>query len=141
MPKTHNKTGRSKHEGRFVALPHSMMETKAFKGLSATAQAAWMHIAKVYNGSNNGRLAISTRRLADVLNVGRNTAARAILELVNAGFIEQTAAASFSGKRKAAEYRLTHKKCDRTNQNPSMAYQDHNRAPNVIQFERSNLCV
>jgi hypothetical protein len=96
MPKSHNKTGRALSPERFVLLPHYLLNSAAWKGLSPTARAAWIHIVKRYNGANNGSIAVSTRLLGEDLNCSKNAAARAILDLKNAGLIEQTAASSFS---------------------------------------------
>ena len=65
-------------------------------------------------GSNNGMLAVACRALGDRIGVHHSAAARAIRELENAGFLVSVKASSFSNKRLAAEYRLTHLKCNVT---------------------------
>jgi hypothetical protein len=122
MPKTHNKTGRSKSNGRYFAAPHFVSQCKAYKDLSVTAKAAWLQIGWLFNGSNNGDLCISTRKLAEALRVSRATAARAIQELTTYGFLEKTKSSSFSQKRLAAKYRLTHLSCDVTGAPPSRTF-------------------
>ena len=66
------------------------------------------------------------RNLADRLGISRNTANRAIKELLIFGFIEVTRGASFAGKRIAVEYLLTHLPDDRTTPKgaPSRAFQN-----------------
>jgi hypothetical protein len=95
MPKSHNKTGRSKNEGRFVALPHNIMDTYAWRHLSGNARGAWLEFVRVYRGrgSNNGGLAMSSRTLAERLNICKSRAALAIKELITYGFLEPFAAA------------------------------------------------
>jgi hypothetical protein len=124
MPKTHNKTGRSNGNGRFVALPHSIMQTLAWSRLSSHAKVAWLEFVRLYKGrgSNNGTLAMSSRILGERLNISKSRAAMAINQLITFGFLEPTTRASFSGKRRAAEYLLTHLPDDRTGELPKKTY-------------------
>lgn len=124
MAKSINKTGRSKSTDRFFPVHHYILKSSAWRRLSVNAKAAWLQIGAVYNGSNNGGIAMSCRRLGNELNISKDSAARAISELVTAGFLEIAKASSFSGKRKAAEYRFTHFRCDRTGETPSRAFQN-----------------
>lgn len=109
-----NRNGRGEKKARFVCLPHDVMDTLAWKRLSCVSQAVWLQFARVHNGSNNGRIAMSERTLGERLNVSKNTASRAINELVTFGFLVRTRASSFIGKRIAAEYLMTHVADDRT---------------------------
>lgn len=107
-----------------MALPQFMLRTAAWRSLRPVERAAYIEAASTYNGSNNGFLAIPARRIADELGIGKSTAARALRSLIIKGFLEVTRESAFSVKhRKAAEYRLTHRKCDRTGALPSRAYQ------------------
>jgi hypothetical protein len=118
------KNGRSGQRERFVALPHYIMETVAWGQLSVTARAAWLEFVRIHNGSNNGRLAMSSRVLGERLGVCKTAAAEAIKELVTFGFLEIARSSSFSGKRRATEYRLTHLKNDLTGELASRAFQN-----------------
>ena len=91
-----NNTGRSNHEGGYVKLPYYIMDSFSWGQLSVTAQCAWMQFVRVYNGSNNGRLAMLVRNLALKLNISRASAARALDELLTFGFVEITKGSSFS---------------------------------------------
>jgi hypothetical protein len=104
---------------RYVMLPHYIMDTFAWQRLSVTARAAWLEFVRLHNSYNNGKIAMSERTLAKKLGVVRNTANRAIKELLTLGFIVMTKGASFIGKRHAAEYRLTHLNDDVTGELPS----------------------
>jgi len=116
--------GRSHKHERYFAVPHYILQTFAWRQLSVQAKAAWLQIGACFNGSNNGRIAVSCRDLANQLNISRPSAARAIIELLTFGFLERTQASSFSQKRVAAEYRLTHLPCDRTGELATRAFQN-----------------
>lgn len=125
MPRKHNSRGRSKGTGRFVALPHFMLETAAWRSLSVYERAAYLEIAQLYDGGNNGFLSMGVRRLAERMNVSVNKANWCIQTLVERGFLEVTEASGFSRKnRTSTEFRLTLQPCDRTHQAPSRAYQN-----------------
>ena len=93
---------------------------------SPTARAAWLEILLLYNGSNNGRLAVPGRWLA-VGSVSTSPAQRAMRDLVTWGFLDLAHASSFSQKRLAAEYRFTHLPCDKTGELASRTFQNLSR--------------
>jgi len=64
----------------------------------ARAVVAYLELARRYNGSNNGTLHLSARELARAWNWSRGSAARAIEELVEKGFVEITRASGFNLK-------------------------------------------
>lgn len=114
-----NRKGRSHGLGQFVQLPHFLLECAAWRSLSSQEQAAYLAIAMAYNGSNNGRLAVSVRQVAERANVNKDTASRCLVRLQEKGLIEQTSPGGFTRKvRHAAEWRLTLYRCDRTNTPP-----------------------
>jgi hypothetical protein len=123
MGKT-NQTGRSNKKDRYVALPHYIMNTFAWQRLPVTARAAWLEFVRVHNSFNNGKIAMSSRTLGERLGVSKTTAERAIKELLTFGFIEIAKSSTFTIKRRAAEYRLTHIKDDITGEPPSRAFQN-----------------
>jgi DNA-binding transcriptional regulator YhcF (GntR family) len=89
---------------------HFMMGTAAWKSLDALSRAVYVHIAMRYAGpgSNNGRLPYSVREAAAEFRVGKSTAARALLALVDRGFIVAVQRGAFSlKKRHATEWALT----------------------------------
>ena len=128
MAKRHDATGRSTTKERFVGIPrYIVMGTDApgiaYRSLSSNARSALFQIAGRYNGSNNGNINASARAVALEMSVSKSTAARAIDELVKAGFVEITAWSKFDLKQRLAQtYRLTWAPCDRTNQLPSKAF-------------------
>jgi hypothetical protein len=100
---------------RYFQLHHYMLKTDAWRALSAPARAVYVQIGSRYNGANNGKLAFSVRDGAAECNLAINTAMRALHDLVELGFIEETRHGSLSKKtRVASEWRLTAFKCDLT---------------------------
>lgn len=113
MARRYNRTGRSTGTERFIKLDHWLLNSAAYLSLSPAARAVHVEIIRLYNGKNNGRLALSVRIAASRSRIARNTAARAFTELQDRGFVECVTPGSFSLKsRHAAEWRLTHLKCD-----------------------------
>jgi hypothetical protein len=123
MARRHNRTGRSSGDARHVRLHHWLLNSPAYLSLSPAARAVHVEIVRLYNGANNGRLALSVRTAAARCRIARNTAARALAELQDRGFVECVTPGAFSLKtRHAAEWRLTHHKCDASGQLPSSSF-------------------
>lgn len=92
---------------RFVALPHWLLRSPAWRALSPNAKAVLLHIWERHNGSNNGQIVYAVREAADI-GVSRPTAARALSELIDLGFLRVTRSSSFTLKTKEArEWALT----------------------------------
>jgi hypothetical protein len=110
--------------GRFTPLTEHMQSTPAWRSLSPQCRAVYIEIARLYNGQNNGYLACSVRQLSERANINKDTASRCLATLVERGFLECAVEGGFSRKtRHAAEWRLTHYRCDRSNQPGSRAFQ------------------
>jgi len=115
MPNKQNHKGRSKYEGPFVKIPHLLTDTAAWRSLSPQARVVLIELIRIYNGRNNGYLALSARDAAARCNIAKDTATKVFRELIEKGFVELVVPGGFSMKlRHAAEYRLTHLRCDRT---------------------------
>jgi hypothetical protein len=124
----------------FVMLPWWMIDSPAWRSLSGEEIAAFVELSRVYNGFNNGSLAMPTRRLARIRNRSKDTAARSIRGLLDKGFIEIVRASGFNVKtRLAAEYRLTMFHCDVTRQPPSKAFMKWR--PNISYSESRDTTV
>jgi hypothetical protein len=122
MPKRHNHKGRSTTE-RFVSLPHYMLRSPAWLSLSPVARSVFIELAAIYNGTNNGHLALSARDAAERVSCSKNTAARAFAELIHKGFADVCSRGHFDRKTPhAAEYRLTMHRCDRTGERSSKRF-------------------
>lgn len=119
MARKHDK----ERNDRYFQLHHYMLKTDAWKALSAAARAVYIQIGSRYNGANNGKLAFSVRDAAAECNLAINTAMRALHELVDLGFIEETRHGGLSKKtRVASEWRLTAFKCDLTSSLKTSAF-------------------
>ena len=117
-----------KGEGRYVTLHHYLLQCPAWLGLTVAARAVYVEVAKLYNGSNNGRLALSVRDAAARCNIARDTASRAFRELVDAGFLEETRHGRLSRKtRIASEWRMTAHYCDLTGSTGSKMFMQRGR--------------
>jgi hypothetical protein len=116
MSRSKRKSQEKHIQGKFVALPHWMAETPAWKSLSLVARCVWFELMRRWKGpygSNNGDLYLTTREVEDLLHVGKSTAARAFHQLRDRGFIRMTKPAGLewrNGQRHqtAPRYAATH---------------------------------
>jgi hypothetical protein len=100
---------------RYVMLFHWMLNSEAWKDLSANARVIYLEISKRYNGSNNGFIHYSVREAARDVKIGHATAKRAFDQLIEHGFIVAEQRGDFHWKiditgerrRPATEWRLT----------------------------------
>jgi hypothetical protein len=128
MPNNRNRTGRAKrrrrHDGpNFIQLYRYVLDCTAYVSLSPWARAALIEVIRGYNGSNNGKIVLSVRTLADRLACNKDTACRALRELVAKGFIEARLKGAFRCKfRRASEWRLNDRRCDATGVPPNQAF-------------------
>ena len=126
MSQKHNRKGRSKGQhSLFVALELFIMQSDAWRSLSVVSRQVYIEIAALYNQSNNGRLALSARQVAQRLPINRSTVTRAFKELAKKGFIVAASPSGFNmktGERKATEWRLTRYRCDVTGDLPTKAF-------------------
>ena len=124
MPNRQDKKGRSKGGERHVRLTHFMTGTPAWLSLKPADRAMYCELARVYNGANNGRLALSVREGANRCNINKDTAAKSFRRLEERGLIECATPGGFSRKTPhAAEWRLTEWKCDFSGAPATKAYQ------------------
>jgi hypothetical protein len=104
--------------GRFVALPHALLNDHAWQGLTSDARCIFIELKRRYNGKNNGFIGLSYRDAAKTFNGGKDTARIRLIELQKAGFIRLTNK-SHKGNRHATEWLLTTERDDRNNHAPS----------------------
>jgi len=111
----HNAKRRSKGTGRFAQLHHFMLNSAAWRALKPAERAVYIEVLAIYDGKNNGRIALGVRDAADRCNINKDTASKCFKRLEELGFIELAQPGGFSLKlRHAAEWRLTQFQCDRT---------------------------
>jgi hypothetical protein len=101
---------------RYVRLPHWMLKSPAYRSLDGNARSIYTEMAMLYRGpgTNNGYISYSVREAATSLKIGKSTAARALAQLEERGFIVCMQKGAFKASRHATEWRLTEHACDRT---------------------------
>jgi len=124
MPKGHNANGRSRTKGTFALIPETVIRSPAYTATSLAARALLVEIAALYRSNNNGFLGLSVRQAVDRMRCSKDTAARCFRELQDNGLIEVMRRGNFKTKTAplASEWRLTWRRCDRSNHLPSHAY-------------------
>lgn len=110
MP-THNRTGRSKKLGQFVAITNPMTKSEAWRSLSGGAVKVYVELHSRYNGRNNGDLSLSYADAAALLQLGKTTIKRAFDELTEKGFIIRMREGHWYGRR-AATWAVTDRTID-----------------------------
>lgn len=87
-PYKHNKRGNE----TFVQLYEWFQKTEAWATLAPGPRALYVELKRRYNGSNNGRILLSHRDAAKLLNVHRNSVGPWFKKLEARGFIIMTQA-------------------------------------------------
>jgi hypothetical protein len=82
--------GGTRDGSRFVALPHLLLESPAYLGLSYSARALLIDMALQYTGSNNGKLVICDKAMKPRGWGSNATKFKAKQELLDAGFLCET---------------------------------------------------
>jgi hypothetical protein len=111
-----------------VRLYRWILDSPAYLSLSCQARAVLLEIARGHDGTNNGRLGLSIRRASERCNIARGTAARALVELQERGFIDCMTKGGFNRKAPhASEWRLTWWSCDVTGELSSKQFMSWGR--------------
>jgi DNA-binding transcriptional ArsR family regulator len=119
----HDHQGRSKREARHIRLYHWLLDTPAWKDLDANCRCIYLELLRRYNGSNNGRIPLSVREIADQLRIGSSTASRALRALQAHGFIAVSIRGRFERRdRHATQWRLTEFACNATGELPTKEF-------------------
>lgn len=83
------------------------MDSAAWRSLSGNAVKLLLHVSKRFNGINNGQIVYACRDAREI-GLSRGTAARALSELIETGFLKITRDSAFRMKSKEArEWALT----------------------------------
>lgn len=115
-------TSRFKRKGKakFIMIDGYVKRSAAWQALTPVERAAYIEVKWKYDGLNNGRIGLGCRELADELNMGKDTAVRALDGLVEKGFTAKAKASAFNVKNRAVtEWRLTEYRCDVTGELPT----------------------
>lgn len=98
---------RSENYERFVALPHYMLRSCAWKTLPSDAKALLIDVWMRHNGMNNGEISYSVRE-AEAIGLSRSVAGRNFRVLIERGFLVVARDSAFSLKTQEARlWRLT----------------------------------
>ena len=101
-------TGRSHEDLKHVRLHRWLVESSAYRSLPPAARSALVELYLLYNGVNNGEIAMSVRKLGERLGIHKDTANKALKELEDKGFIRIAQKGSFEWKElNASTYILT----------------------------------
>jgi Fic family protein len=93
-----NQKGRTINQERFIRLNHSLLNTPAWNALTPQERSVLIETMRQFNGSNNGRIGLSSRQAAKECNINKDTANRAFKRLVELGFLKRTSEGSFHYK-------------------------------------------
>lgn len=100
------KGSRSLRDGeQFLALPHVVIDSKAYRSLSVYARALLVDIGRQYMGNNNGQLLCSRKKMEELGWKSHDTLMKARDELLAARFLHQTVMGARPNK--ASWYALT----------------------------------
>lgn len=79
-----------RESGSFCALPHHILESPEYAKLSAKSVKCLLDIFSQFRGTNNGDLSANWRQMSKKGWKSRDTLYRALLELMESGFILKT---------------------------------------------------
>jgi len=101
-------TGKSQRREKYVALEHSMLDCPAYRALSCPARCLLTELLRLWNGSNNGHIALGVREGGKRIGCGRTKTADYFDELRAKGFIKLSRTGTFSAQaRWATEWNIT----------------------------------
>lgn len=100
--------GRSANSGAHVRLQHWVLTSRAYRWLEPNGRALLVELYALYNGKNNGSIALSVREAAARLAVSCNSVLLPFQDLQEFGFIRPKIKGAFSVKnRRATTWILT----------------------------------
>lgn len=112
-----------KGKSKFIMIEAYVKRSAAWKALTPIERCAYLELKWRYDGMNNGYIGLGCRELSDELNMGRDTARRALNKLLEVGFINKQKPSAFSLKNRAVtEWRLTEYRCDVTGELPTKTF-------------------
>jgi len=108
LPRTHNRTGRSRFDASHLRLYRYMLKSEAWRSLTPQQRAVYVELESRHNGTNNGFISLSVREAAETCNIAKDTAAACLKVLTERGFIRCAKLGSFNYKLShASEWELT----------------------------------
>lgn len=93
-----DKKGRSKGDGQYALLPYALLHSPAWRGLNGAAVKVFLELRTRFHGTNNGGLILSLDEAARLLQIGKATVMRALVELQSKGLIVCTRKGQWYGR-------------------------------------------
>jgi DNA-binding transcriptional MocR family regulator len=97
---------RFKRKGGYIQKHEEWLSSPAYRDLSLLGRCLLEEFQRVHRPGRNGKLVLSVRTAADLLNVSTDTASKAFHELAEHGFIDLVTG-EYWQERKAREWKLT----------------------------------
>lgn len=113
MAKASRYKGQIRDAGDFIALPHAVVDSAAYRGLSVHARALLIDIARQFKGHNNGSLLCSRDHMVPLGWKSSDMLTKSKRELLSAKLIHETVVGHRPNK--ASWYALTWFALDRLN--------------------------
>ncbi|SHF60277.1 hypothetical protein SAMN02745157_2518 [Kaistia soli DSM 19436] len=109
---------------KFLMIDGAVFRSAAWKALLPAERVAYEELKWRYDGTNNGRIGLGCRELAELLHAkSKDTASRALAALQEKGFVAKAKPSGFTLKhRVATEWRLTEYRDDVTGELPTREY-------------------
>ena len=101
------KTKKDRYRDRYVKIKGWELNAPAFQALTPNEVRIYLEMRAIYNGRNNGKIHMSTRRAGKLCHKSSSTGKRALDRLLALGFIKVHRNSAFQNKRWAREYELT----------------------------------
>ena len=123
--------------GRFAALPHAVINTQDYTGLSYKAKALLVDIIHQYNGKNNGDFTVAYSILRKRGWKREATISGAVKELMEANLVIRTREGQFRNPHsRCALYAITWQPIDDCN-GEDLSVNPTTTAPRKFSFEKS----
>lgn len=95
-----------KRKGGYIRKFEEILASPAYRDLTPVARCLLDEFQRIYRPQRNGQLSISVRRAAKLINIHKDTAGKAFIELAEHGFIKLVNSAEWR-KALAREWALT----------------------------------
>ncbi len=103
-----NKTKLFQREGGYFSMERAVYWSESFKSLTAIDRVVIFHLTSYYIPNRVEKIAMSSRRLAAEVGINKDTAAKSLKRLTEAGFLSIVSESMWLYGR-ARSYRLTFK--------------------------------
>lgn len=88
--KSFKRNGSKRDSGLFVAIPHDVIDSTAYRQLGYTSRAMLVELARQYSGTNNGRIVACNKYLKPLGWNSHATVTKSLRELLESGLLIQT---------------------------------------------------